>query len=103
MDKERRRAARFPFIAAAELVDENSGSRMSTRISDLSVVGCYVDTINPFPDGTPVQVKIFANALSFEAPAKVVYSHLHLGMGLSFREVQPNFQNVLQAWLPAAV
>jgi hypothetical protein len=75
---------------------------METRISDLSLFGCYVDTINPLPDGTPVQLRIFADSGTFEAPATVVYSHAHLGMGLVFGEVAPNSQSVLQNWIPAA-
>jgi hypothetical protein len=103
MEQERRRAPRFPFIASAEVLAEDTGSRMSTRISDLSTSGCYVDTINPLPDGSLVQVKIFTETRVFEAPATVVFSHTHLGMGLRFCEVQPNSQDVLQNWLPATV
>ena len=62
-----------------------------------------MDTINPLPDGTLVRVRIVTETHIFEAPARVVYSHTHLGMGLAFREVQPNAQDVLQTWLPAAV
>jgi hypothetical protein len=102
MDQERRREPRIPFIASAEVLAQNVGSRLQARISDLSVSGCYVDTINPLPDGTSVQVKIFNNSQLFEAPATVVYSHTHLGMGLAFREVQSNSQNVLQNWLQAS-
>jgi PilZ domain len=100
MEQNTRREPRYPFIASAEVVEENSGARMSTRISDLSLGGCYVDTINPLPDGTVVHLKIFTGTHSFEAPAKVVYSHIHLGMGMQFREVQPKFEEVLRLWLP---
>jgi hypothetical protein len=100
MEHEHRGAPRFSFIAAAEVLAENNGSRMSARVSDLSVSGCYVDTINPLPDGTLVQVKIITETQIFEAPARVVYSHTYLGMGLAFREVLPNFMAVLQNWLP---
>jgi hypothetical protein len=103
MEHEHRSAPRFPFIAAAEVLAENNGSRMSARVSDLSVSGCYVDTINPLPDRMLVQVKIITETQIFEAPARVVYSHTHLGMGLAFREVLPNSLNVLQNWLPATV
>ncbi|MGB8475398.1 MAG: PilZ domain-containing protein [Candidatus Acidiferrum sp.] len=102
MQQEQRREPRFPFIASAELLEENSGSRMNTRISDLSLSGCYVDTINPFPDGTPLHLRIFTETHSFEAPATVVYSHTHLGMGVKFREVQAKFEEVLRLWLPEA-
>lgn len=97
-----RREARYPFIAAAELLEEQSGSRMNTRISDLSFGGCYVDTINPLPDGTPVRLRIFTEKHSFEAPATVVYSHTHLGMGMKFGEVQAHHVEVLRLWLPEA-
>jgi PilZ domain len=102
MGNNTRREPRYPFIASAELLDEHSGSRMSSRISDLSFGGCYVDTINPLPDGTSVQLKIFTETHTFEAPATVVYSHTHLGMGMKFREVQPVYEEVLRLWLPEA-
>ena len=102
METNTRREPRYPFIASAELLEENSGSRMSTRISDLSLGGCYVDTVNPLPDGTLVRLKIFTQTHSFEAPATVVYSHTHLGMGMKFGDVQPKYEEVLRLWLPDA-
>jgi len=97
-----RRTPRIPFIASAEVVARDENSRLCARISDLSSLGCYVDTVNPLPDGTTVQIKIFTDSLVFEAPATVVYSHTHLGMGLAFREVQVQSQAVLQNWLQAS-
>ena len=76
--------------------------RLAARISDISAGGCYVDTINPLADGTPVRLKILTETGVFEAPATVVYSHTHLGMGLMFRQVLAESQDVLQNWLPAA-
>ncbi|HKW61513.1 MAG TPA: PilZ domain-containing protein [Candidatus Acidoferrum sp.] len=103
MEQERRRSPRFPFIASAEVHEETNGSRLSACISDISATGCYVDTINPLPGGTAVLVKIFNETQSFEAPATVAYSVVHLGMGLNFGEVPPSSRDVLQTWLPAAV
>lgn len=102
MDQEGRKPTRFPFIASAEIHEENNGSRLSARISDISATGCYVHSINPLPGGTAVRVKIFNETQSFEAAAKVAYSHLHLGMELSFSEVAPDSLSVLREWLPAS-
>jgi hypothetical protein len=33
---------RYPFLADRKLVEENSGARMTSEISDLSLTGCYV-------------------------------------------------------------
>ena len=103
MEQERRRSPRFPFVASAEIHEEHNGSQLSARISDISATGCYVDTINPLPGGTPVHVKIFNETQSFEAAATVAYAVAHLGMGLSFGEVLPSSWDVLQTWLAATV
>jgi hypothetical protein len=102
VDQERRRAPRFPFIASAEVLSESAGTRLAARISDIRASGCYVDTINPLMDGTAVRLKILTETQVFEAPATVVYSHTHLGMGLMFGQLLPKSQDVLQNWLPAA-
>src|ERR1700676_2342900 len=100
MEQTQRREQRYPFVASAELLEENSGARMNSRISDLSLNGCYVDTVNSLPDGTLVHLRIFTETHSFEAPATVVYSHAFMGMGMKFREVQPKSEEVLRLWLP---
>ncbi|HKV23442.1 MAG TPA: PilZ domain-containing protein [Candidatus Acidoferrum sp.] len=102
MDLNKRREPRYAFIASAEILEERTESRMSTQISDLSRGGCYVDTINPLPDGSAVHIRIYTETHSFEADAAVVYSHPHLGMGMKFREIRPQSAEVLRLWLPEA-
>jgi hypothetical protein len=102
MDEERRRAPRFPFVASAEVFLESVGKILAARISDISASGCYMDTISPLMDGTAVRLKILTETEVFEAPATVVYSHTHLGMGLMFGQLLPKSRDVLQNWLPAA-
>lgn len=103
MQNERRGTPRFSFVASAEYSEENSEAKMTTRVSELSLYGCYLDTINPLPRGRSVFVKIFAEGQFFEAHATVVYSHENLGMGLTFRDVKPYFMSVLQKWLLEAM
>lgn len=101
MEHERRRMPRVPFVASAELLEVDNGTRMNAQVSELSLHGCYVDTLNPLPKGTSVYVKIFTEEYFFETPAIVVYCHAHLGMGLAFHDVKPHFVNVLQNWVMA--
>jgi hypothetical protein len=100
--EERRRMPRVPFVASAELLEVDTGTRMNAQVSELSLHGCYVDTLNPLPKGTSVYVKIFTEEYFFETPAIVVYCHPHLGMGLAFHDVKPHFVNVLQNWVMAS-
>jgi hypothetical protein len=97
--KERRRTIRYPFDASAELIDSKSKTQLSTRVTELSLYGCYFDTPSPFPTETMVQVKIVSGLVFFEARGTVVYSQANLGMGVAFREVHPYFLKVLHTWL----
>ena len=100
---ERRRTARFPFAANAELTDTTSGARVNTRVTEISLYGCYLDLTNPPPVGTSVFIKIFAHADFFESAASVVYSHPNTGVGLTFRDVSKHFLPTLQKWLLEAL
>ena len=103
MEQERRRSPRYPFIASAELVEQVSEARMSTRVSELGLHGCYLDMMNPFPHGTQVLVKIYTDSEYFEAASTVVYSQNNIGMGVKFEEVKPAFAAVLNKWLLQAM
>jgi hypothetical protein len=100
---ERRRVPRFPFVASAEIVDSNSKARMNARVSELSLYGCYVDTINPLPKGASVFIKIFTAVDFIEANAMVAYVHPNLGMGITFFNVSAHFLPILQVWLMRAM
>ena len=52
--KERRRGPRYPFIASAELIEQKADVRIASRVSEVSQNGCYLDMMNPFPQGTMV-------------------------------------------------
>lgn len=102
MGQERRRTPRFPFVAAAEVVDTAGGVRIVARVSELSLYGCYIDMTNPLPQGASVLVKIDSGGRHLEASGKVVYSVPHLGIGVSFHEVSIQSLIVLKEWLVLA-
>jgi len=99
---EKRRSPRFPFVAVAEITEKESSGKLVTRVSELSVNGCYIDEQNPFPSGTIVTLKIISESEVFDATAKVLYAHQNLGMGLVFQEVSLRSGAVLRGWLLAA-
>lgn len=101
--RKERAVRRCPFVASAEVIDRNSDTRLSVRISELGIGGCYVDALNPFPEGSPVTVKILRDKGAFETSATVVYCHPACGMGLAFTDMAPNQRSVLEEWLAEAV
>jgi hypothetical protein len=100
--KEQRRTPRYTFIASAELIEEKTDVRIATRVSELSLNGCYLDMMNPFPKDTLVLVKIFAGDQSFQAKSKIIYVQPNLGAGVVFLEIQPQPLALLQHWLDQA-
>ena len=71
MRTERRKATRHPFIARAEIIDERENARTSSKISDLSLSGCFVEIGNPFPEGTAVVIEIYTEDEMLEAHGTV--------------------------------
>jgi hypothetical protein len=102
MRTERRHVPRYPFSALAEIVDEQENARTSSRVSDLSLHGCYVELKNPFPEGTNVMIEISTDNESLETHATVAHIEPKRGMGLTFGEMSKSLENVLNRWVVRA-
>ncbi len=102
MRTERRHAPRYPFSALAEIVDEQENARTSSRVSDLSLHGCYVEMKDPFPAGTNVMIEISTETESLETHATVAHIEPKRGMGLTFGAMPESFANLLNRWVVQA-
>jgi hypothetical protein len=102
VERERRRTPRYVFFASAELFEEKSEVRIASRVSELSLHGCYLDMMNPFPKDTLVLLKIWADEKAFQAKGKIIYSQPNMGAGVVFLDVQPEHLPILQHWLDDA-
>lgn len=98
-----RAVRRCPFVASAEVTELSSETCIAARTSELAVGGCYIETLNPFQEGTLVKVRILRDQGVFEAKAKVVYSQNNFGMGLAFNEVARSQRLLLEDWLAEIV
>jgi len=96
---ERRRLARYSFIATAEVVELRSQTRVAGRCSDLSMGGCYVDTLSPLPIDSELRITIRHASSEFQATAVVAYAHASMGMGIRFTGMEAEFRNVLRYWI----
>jgi len=99
MELDRRRAPRYRLIADAEVTEIISDTRLQARTSDLSIGGCFLDTLNPSPKGTEIQVRICHAGGAFTARGRVVFVVPYMGMGVAFTNVDGNQVRVLQEWL----
>ena len=99
MDSERRRSPRYPFIADAEVTEIASDTKLNAKTSDLSIGGCFLDMLNPSPEGTEIQVRISHASATFTARGRVVFIFPNMGMGVVFTRVEDDQLAALQKWL----
>jgi hypothetical protein len=99
----RRSVLRCALVASAEVTELDSRAQLKARTSELGLGGCYIDTLNPFPQGTLVQLRILRDNGQFETQAKVVYSDVRFGMGLAFTEMKDDQRSLLESWLAELV
>jgi PilZ domain len=97
--KERRVQPRYPVAAMAEATDVKTHTRVSGRISDIGIGGCYFEVMSPFAIGADLYVRITRNEKSLTANAKVLYSTGGMGMGLIFTNVAPEQRQILSGWV----
>ena len=98
-----RSVRRCLLVASAEVTELGSGTVLSGRTSELGLGGCYVDSLNPFPEGTHVALKILRDQGIFETKARVAYCDARFGMGLAFTDMTRDQLALLEAWLTEIV
>ena len=103
MAHERRRAPRSSIIASAGVIESKDGTNLRARISDLSLVGCYLDTTNPLPVGTEIRLNITHSDTNFTALGVVAHCQSNMGMGIRFTDVQLDQHAILDRWLAELV
>lgn len=96
---ERRGTIRHQITVSAEVVEIKSGTKFSTRTTDLGPGGCFVDTLMPLPVGSAVRTRLQKDNVTFDALGTVTFSQTGLGMGIAFDEMPPERLAALDAWL----
>lgn len=94
-----RRTPRYPFLASAEVTDTRTANTISQRTTELSRFGCYIDTPNPFPIASKVNITILHQEEKFEAAGRVVYAQKNKGMGVAFDSAKLESAAILEKWL----
>jgi PilZ domain len=97
--KERRLGARFAVVINAEIEDLSNERRLPAQTSDISIHGCFLDTLTPHSPGTRIRVHLHRGNETFQSLGLVVYTHEGLGMGIAFQETDAGQQKLLQEWI----
>lgn len=99
----RRCHPRFSVSAEAEAVLRD-GTSVPAQVLELSSHGCYIDALKPVSVGSELSLRITNGLSTCELPAKVIYLHLGLGlgicgMGVVFEEMATDQRSKIEEWL----
>lgn len=97
MYKVNRLYTRYPFAAAAEIIDD-SGAQQPSQVTNISFGGCRLITNRQLSMGAKLTVKIHTSTESFEAKATVVHSTA-TEAGVMFGTISAESLFVLQKWI----
>jgi hypothetical protein len=92
-------APHYSLVVDIEMTDAHLGVQIRARTTMLSLLGCVVDTLELFPMGLSVDVKLFHRGAEVRAHGKVLYSRSDLGMGLAFTIIEPEDKRILDWWV----
>ena len=87
------------FVASIELTELLSEKHIEAHTRNLNLIGCFVETVTPFPEGTKVRLNISHAGMNFSAIGKVAHSRPNSGMGIAFITFEPRSQEILDLWL----
>ena len=98
MDSDRRQSIRYPFSAAAEVMNTETSQTQHLVSGDLNRYGCFLITPAPFPRGTRVWLQIEHAGDHCSAFGKVAYASSE-GMGIVFSTIESKDEQILDLWL----
>jgi PilZ domain len=100
-ESERRKHQRLKIKVPIEIYTEDTTSPIRGATSDLSLSGCYVETIFPFLVGTQLEIKLQLEG-TLLVVGTVVTSDPQVGNGVHFTRMLPEDIEELRAFLEAA-
>jgi c-di-GMP-binding flagellar brake protein YcgR len=95
MSDERRREKRVPVLV--EVLWEGNTGRYNARTSDLSLGGCFIDTIGHATSGERLGFKLrLSDEEWIEVEGTVTYAYPNVGFGVQFTNVSENDRKKLE-------
>jgi hypothetical protein len=95
---ERRKHPRFKINVPVEIHAERDAAPIHCATSDLSLDGCYIESMYPFPVGTRLELKLEAGGTLLVA-ARVITCDPQFGNGIHFEQLVPADLNTLGKFL----
>ena len=97
--RNRRYSIRHPFAADAEMLELESGSRVSGRTSDISLGRCFMCARRTLEIGACVRGTLTHESQKVKMLAVIRVVKPPVGMGLEFLDIDPDSNATLLTWI----
>jgi PilZ domain-containing protein len=81
---ERRRHPRFSCVGVVHMNRPGESFKSAGKLSDLSLGGCYAETMSPFPVGSELEMILRTNQMEAKTRGVVRTTHPNMGNGIEF-------------------
>jgi PilZ domain len=98
---DRRESERIRVSVPVEIQTDSGGSPTRCATADLSLGGCYIETIFPFPIGTELDLQLSIETVVL-ITATVATCDPQVGNGIRFIGMLPEDRDALKVFLEAA-
>jgi len=99
---DRRNLSRHACCLGAEVYRADSSVATRCTLIDIGPGGCYVQTAETFPSGTPLEIAVRTEDLRLRIHVKVVSMHPGLGMGVEFSLTNDEHREQVQQLIACA-
>jgi PilZ domain-containing protein len=100
-DAQKRGAKRIEYRSEVEC-SSTGNSPLDPRISDLSVTGAFIDSMNGLPEGSRMLLRFpLPSGETVTVQVEVVHSMPHFGMGVRFLDLGEDSRHAIQALVDA--
>lgn len=83
----RRKTSRHRLNCPVRIREKGVEAALNAVLSDISLDGCYIETLQPFPMGMVLEVTMRLADLEVRAVGSVCSVHPRTGMGVSFTDI----------------
>jgi hypothetical protein len=99
---ENRRHPRISWVVEAKLHCRTEDVHWDVRLTDISVGGCFVDTVVPLDAGSPVVLKLRDEAGAMDIPGKILYGQPYIGSAIAFDDLDGALRQRLEQAIAGA-
>ena len=86
---DKRRHPRGSWLVEAQVWCTDEDVHWDVRLTDISEGGCFVDTLVPLTEGSPVTLRVQDGLGLMELPGKILYGQPTIGSAIAFEPLDP--------------